>query len=67
MVKDAGPLQPITISESFEQWSIDVIGEINPDSSLKHRYILTATDYFTRWVEAIPLRKVNDDVIIDFL
>ena len=26
-----------------------------------------ATDYFTRWVEAIPLRKVNEDVVMDFL
>ena len=26
-----------------------------------------ATDYFTRWVEAIPLHKVNKDVVIDFL
>ena len=26
-----------------------------------------ATDYFTRWVEAIPLRKVNEDAVMDFL
>ena len=25
------------------------------------------TDYFTRWVEAIPLCKVNEDVVMDFL
>ena len=24
-------------------------------------------DYFTRWVKAIPLRKVNEDVVMDFL
>ena len=46
---------------------IDIIGEINPNSSLQHKYILTTTDYFTRWVEAIPLRKVNEDVVMDFL
>ena len=28
---------------------------------------MTATDYFTRWVEAIPLQKVNEDVVMDFL
>ena len=32
---------------------------------LKH--ILAATDYFTRWVEAIPLHKVNEDVVMYFL
>ena len=65
--KAAGPLKPVMITEPFEQWGIDIIGEINPNSSLQHKYILMATDYFTRWVEAIPLRKVNEDAVIDFL
>ena len=45
--KAAGPLKPVIISEPFEQWGIDIIGEINPNSSLQHTYILTAIDYFT--------------------
>ena len=55
------------ITEPFEQWGLDIIGEIKSDSSLLHKYILTATDYFTRWVEAIPLRKINEDEVISFL
>ena len=55
------------IIESFKQWGIDIIGEIKPNSSLQHKYILTATDYFTIWVEAILLRKVNENVVMDFL
>ena len=55
------------ITEPFEQWGIDIIGEIKPNYSLQHKYILTAIDYFTRWVEAIPLRKVNEDAVMDFL
>ena len=65
--KAAGPLNPVMITEPFKQWGIDIIGEIKPNSSLQHKYILTATDYFTRWVEEIPLRKVNEDVVMDFL
>ena len=34
---------------------------------MQHKYILTTTDYFTGWVEAIPLRKVNEDAVMDFL
>jgi hypothetical protein len=45
------PLQPVVVEDPFEQWGLDIIGEINPHSSKKHRYILTTTDYFTRWME----------------
>ena len=55
------------ITEPFEQREIDIIAEIKPNSSLQHKYILTATDYFTRWVKAIPFRKVNEDVVMEFL
>lgn len=44
-----------------------MIGERNLHSSKRHRYILTATDYFTRWSEAIPLKNVNDIAVIQFL
>ena len=65
--KAARPLKPIIILEPLEQWGIDFIGEINRKSSLQHKYILTTTDYFNRWVEAIPLQKVNEDAVMDFL
>lgn len=65
--KAAVPLQPVTIDRPFQQWGIDVIGEINPHSSKQHKYIITATDYFTRWTEAIPATQVNDKVVIQFL
>ena len=55
------------IRKPFEQWGIDIIGEIKPNSSLQQKYILTAIDYFTRWVKAIPLRKVNEDAVMDLL
>ena len=65
--KVAAPLNPVMISEPFEQWGLDIIGEIKPNSSLQHKYILTTIDYFTCWVEAISLRKINEDVVISFL
>ena len=44
-----------------------MIGEINPNSSGQHKWILTTTDYFTKWIEAIPTRKAIEAVIIYFL
>ena len=61
------PLQPVNIEQAFEQWGIDIIGEIVPHSSKQHRYILTDKYYFTKWVEAIPLRKTKSENIIEFI
>ncbi len=34
---------------------MDFIGPIHPISKHGNRYVLTLSDYFTKWVEAIPL------------
>jgi hypothetical protein len=60
-------LQPITASRPFEQWGLDIIGEITPSSLKLHKYILTATNYFMRWTEAIPMTSVNEKVVIQFI
>eukprot|EP00253_Pinus_taeda_P035144 PITA_35144 len=65
--KSAFPLQPVNIEQPFDQWGLDIIGEINPPSSKQHKYILTATDYFTNWVEAVPLKAENSEAIIEFI
>eukprot|EP00253_Pinus_taeda_P010676 PITA_10676 len=61
------PLKPISTEKPFQQWDLDFVGEIHPSSSGQHKWILTATDYFTKWIEAIPCRQANDSTIIQFL
>jgi hypothetical protein len=51
----------------FRGWSIDLIGQIYPSSSKNDKFILVATDYFTKWVEAIPLKTVTSKNMIDFV
>jgi len=46
---------------------LDFIGEIHPHSSNQHRWILTATDYFKKWVESIPVKNEIDTVVIKFI
>jgi hypothetical protein len=61
------PLKPVVASGPFQQWGLDFIGEIHLASSGQHRWILTATYYFTKWIEVIPTRSASHKVIIGFL
>ena len=60
-------MQPVAVQFPFQQWGLDFVGPINHVSSLQHKYILTATDYFTMRVEAVPLRLCNTNQVISFL
>jgi hypothetical protein len=44
-----------------------LIGQINPPSSKRHKFVLLAIDYFTKWVEAIPLNKVTSKNMVEFV
>jgi hypothetical protein len=57
----------MVVSRTFQQWGLDFIGEIHPASSGQHRWILTATDYFTKWIETIPTRSASHKAIVSFL
>jgi hypothetical protein len=67
MKKYAIPLQPISIEQPFSQWGFNVVGPINPNSRKGHIYIFIATYYFTKWPEAVALKKVDSEELIKFL
>ena len=46
---------------------MDLIGKIYLAPSKGHKFILVATDYFTKWVEAIPLKKAEQKDVIQFI
>ena len=60
-------MNPIIKPWPFRGWGIDLIGQIYPPSSKNHKFILVATDYFTKWVEAIPLKNVTSKEMIEFV
>jgi transposase InsO family protein len=51
----------------FRGCGIDLIGQINSPSSKGHKFVLLATDCFTKWVEAIPLKKVTSENMVEFV
>nr|ABA95870.2 retrotransposon protein, putative, unclassified [Oryza sativa Japonica Group] len=63
----ASAMNPIIKLWPFRGWGMDMIGQINPPFSKGHKFILVATDYFTKWVEAIPLKKVDPGDAIQFV
>ena len=54
--RDEMPLNPQMTLQPFEKWAIDFVGPIKPQGKTGARYIITATEYLTRWVEAQPVK-----------
>ena len=63
----ASVMNPIINPWPFRGWAMDMIGQINPSSSKGHQWVLAATDYFTKWVEAVPMRSVASRDVISFV
>ena len=51
----------------FRGGALDVIDEIRPASSNQQNFILVGIDYFTKWIEVIPLVKVDQEAVIEFI
>ncbi|KAK1601679.1 hypothetical protein QYE76_048343 [Lolium multiflorum] len=63
----ASAMNPIIKPWPFRGWGMDMIGKIHPPSSKNHEWILAITDYFTKWVEAVPMKKVKSEDVIQFV
>jgi IS30 family transposase len=42
-------------------------GQIHPSSSKVHHFVLVATDYFTKWTKAVPLKNMTHKEVIGFI
>jgi transposase InsO family protein len=63
----ASMLHPIVKPWPLRGWGLDFIGEIHPSSTKGHRFVLMATDYFTKWVEVVPLKNMTHREVISFV
>nr|XP_009767302.1 PREDICTED: protein NYNRIN-like [Nicotiana sylvestris] len=59
-------LHPTVASWPFDAWGLNVVGP-SPKSSGGHLYILAATDYFSKWAEAVSLKEVNKKNVANFI
>ena len=63
--KNEMPLISILEVELFDVWGIDFIGPF--PSSCGNKYILSAVDYVSKWMEAIPTVTCDANVVLKFL
>ena len=60
------PLQPFGAGEPFEIIAVDITGK-HPKSARGNEYIVTVTDVFSKWSEAIPVRTHSAPVVAKIL
>ncbi|XP_050229217.1 uncharacterized protein LOC126678356 [Mercurialis annua] len=69
-----GPIQHVPAEDlhsiikpwPFRGWAVDLIGKVYPGSSDGHTFVIIATCYFTKWVEAKPLKSPTQEAVIRF-
>lgn len=62
LVKSERPeLHPVPVKSAWYHLGMDFIGPISPPSSDGNRYILTVSDYFTKfaWAKALPTKEAQ--------
>ena len=54
------PLNPQVTLQAFDKWAIDFVGPINPlGKRTGSRYIITVTNYLTRWAKVKPVKDYS--------
>ena len=62
------PMENIPVVDvPFKRVTVDIIGPIEPGSEAGHRYILTLVDYATRYPEAVPLKRIDTEIVAEAL
>lgn len=61
------PLKPKMMLQPFEKWKINFVGPIAPQGKMGAHYIIIATEYLTRWVEAQPVKDYTVAIAAKFL
>jgi hypothetical protein len=71
-LRRAGVYWPTMLNACFKYYkgceeSQKFIGEIHPSSRKGPCFVLVATDYFSKWVDSVPLKNMTHREVIDFV
>ena len=53
------------IETPFSRVAIDLIGQIHPPTERGHRFILTLVDFASRYSEAVPLKRLDTETVVE--
>ncbi|RVW12029.1 hypothetical protein CK203_087282 [Vitis vinifera] len=59
-------LKPISGPWPFAQWGMDIVGPL-PAAAAQKKFLLVATDYFSKWVEAEAYASIKDKDVTKFV
>ena len=59
-------LNSVTSPWSFAQWGMDIVGPL-PTAAGQKKFLLVATDYFSKWVEAEAYASIKDKDVTKFV
>lgn len=62
----AETLNSVTSPWSFAQWGMDIVGPL-PTAATQKKFLLVATDYFSKWVEAEAYASIKDKDVTKFV
>ena len=65
-MKRKEPLHPIQVGWAFERIWIDLVGPLTITKQNNH-YIIVATDYLTRWLEAKAILDASAETLVRFI
>jgi hypothetical protein len=60
------PLHPVIIISPFTKWGVDFVA-CNPTSVGWNQHIIVVIDYFTKWDEAMPTVKSDENTTAFFV
>src|SRR5262249_17949410 len=62
-------LHPISAPCPFAKWAFDVVGPLEDKTGeiKKKSFILTVTEYFTKWVEVEAFAKIKVTTVVKFI
>ncbi|GKC49445.1 reverse transcriptase domain-containing protein [Tanacetum coccineum] len=55
----------LTLAWPFMKWGMDIVGPLS-EGPRRVKYLIVATDYFTKWMEAKPLATITGKQVVNF-